>query len=116
MCVFPQVVTGEETLKYVFPTKQKDVQTAIDLAKSDIRIERLIVFGSSVTLNCGMTSDIDMAIDAPGVSFEEFPELAHDFYRMIESEVDLIQYNQIRNALLKDEIDRKGVTVYAKCP
>ena len=115
MQVFPVVTAGDAALRYVFPTKQRDVQEAIDLAKSDGRIVRLILFGSAVTLRCGVTSDIDLAIDAPEASEEEFLKIAHGFYRSIKSEVDVIHYNYIRNSLLKEEIDTKGVCVYAKC-
>ena len=114
MYVFPVVTKGDDTLKYVFPTKQRAAQTAIALARADDRIDRLVIFGSAVTMQCGMTSDIDIAIDAPDVSEEDFMKLARGFYRGIDSEVDVIHYNTIRNALLKREIDEKGVNVYVK--
>ena len=94
------VIDGDSNLQYVFPSKQKAAQTAIDLAKADSRIERLILFGSTVTMNCGVTSDIDIAIDAPDVSEEEFLKIARSFYLGVPSELDLIHYNRIRNPLL----------------
>lgn len=115
MRVFPVVTAGDAALQYVFPTKQRDVQEAICLAKADDRIARLILFGSSVTLRCGINSDIDLAVDAPDVDEDTFLKIAHGFYRSIKSEVDVVHYNRIRSALLKEEIDRKGVCVYVKC-
>jgi hypothetical protein len=56
MRIFPVIIEGDESLKYVFPAKQKDAQVAISLAKEDSRINRLIIFGSSVTMDCGMSS------------------------------------------------------------
>ena len=114
MSIFPITVSGEDVLKYVFPTKQKDVQKAISIAKADERIRRLIVFGSAVTVNCGMTSDIDLAIEADADE-EEFLKIARKFYLGIPSEIDLIQYNRITSELLKHEIDQKGVELYVKC-
>lgn len=111
---FPMVINGDSTLQYVFPSKQKAVQAAIDLAKADSRIERLILFGSAVTMNCGAVSDIDIAIDAPDVSEEEFLKIARIFYLGVPSELDIVHYNKIRNPLLKSEIDRKGVVMYIK--
>ena len=70
--VFPIIVQGEASLQYVFPTKQKAVQSAIDIARADRRIRRLILFGSAITLNCGIRSDIDLAIDAPGLNEQDF--------------------------------------------
>ncbi len=114
MRTFQQVITGDETLKYVFPSKQRDAQTAISLAKEDPRIERLIIFGSAVTSRCGMTSDIDIAVDAPGIDEDEFLKIARQFYKAIPSEIDMIHYNSIRNSLLKQEVDSKGVNIYVK--
>lgn len=114
MRIFPKVTDGDEVLKYVFPTKQRDVQKAISIAREDERIRRLIVFGSAVTVKCGMTSDIDLAIDAD-ISEDEFLEIARKFYSGIPSEIDLVQYNRIKSDLLKNEIDNKGVELYVKC-
>ncbi|MBR5313180.1 MAG: nucleotidyltransferase domain-containing protein [Clostridia bacterium] len=109
------VTKGDSTLQYVFPSKQKAVQAAINLAKADSRIERLILFGSAVTMNCGAASDIDIAIDAPNVSEEDFLKIARSFYLGVPSELDVVHYNRITNPLLKSEIDRKGVVMYSKC-
>ena len=113
MAVFPKVVEGDNILKYVFPTKQKDVQKAIALAKEDLRIRRLIVFGSAITIKCGMISDIDFAIDAD-ITEDEFFEIARKFYSTITSEIHLIHYNQIKSNLLKHEIDTKGREFYVR--
>ena len=112
MYIFPIKYEGAEELKYIFPSKQKAAQKAIELARADSRVIRLIVFGSAVTLNCGIGSDIDIAIDAPEVSGEEFLSLAHPFLSEIPSEVDIIHYNSIGSELLKNEICSKGVAIY----
>lgn len=114
MLKFPiRVKNGCDILSAIFPTKQADVQLAIELAKNDSRINRLIVFGSAITLNCGMTSDIDIAIDTSDISFDEFINVAHPFFVNIQSEVDIIHYNDIHSDLLKQNVD-KGVCVYVK--
>ena len=114
MAVFPLVVEGDAILKSIFPSKQRAAQQAIDFARTDERVKRIIVFGSAVTNKCGMTSDIDLAIDAPDVSDEEFPSVAHNFF-LVDSEVDVVHYNRIHSALLKREIDSKGVVIYVRC-
>ena len=114
MCNFPIIVEGHPSLRHIFPTKQRAVKSAIDLAKADDRIKRLIIFGSAVTMNCGACSDVDIAIDAPDVAADDFPKLAHDFYIGVDSEVDVIHYNLIHSQVLKKEIDNKGVSVYIK--
>lgn len=111
---FPMVINGDSILQYVFPSKQKAAQSAINLAKADSRIERLILFGSAVTMNCGATSDIDIAIDAPNISEEEFLKIARNFYLGVPSELNIVHYNRITSPLLKSEIDRNGVVMYVK--
>lgn len=111
---FPITVSGEPSLQHIFPTKQKAAKAAIELAKADERICRLIVFGSAVTMNCGAVSDIDIALDIPGVSEEEFSKIARKFYLEVPSEVDIVHYNGISSPLLKHEIDTKGVDIYVK--
>ena len=112
MYIFPKKCEGAEELKYIFPSKQKAAQKAIELAYADKRIKRLIVFGSALTLDCGIGSDIDIAINAPNVSREEFLSVAHPFMREIPSEVDIVNYNNIGSELLKNEILSKGVELY----
>lgn len=113
MYVFPKRCQGSDKLKYIFPSKQKAVQKAIELAMNDSRIERLIIFGSAITMKCGIGSDIDIALDVPNIDFEEFAKLARPFFTEIPSEVDIIHYNKIHSELLKKEVD-KGVCVYAR--
>lgn len=110
--IFPVKFEGAEELKYIFPSKQKAAQKAIELARADKRIKRLIVFGSAVTLDCGIGSDIDIAIDAPSVGQDEFLSVAHPFMREIPSEVDIVHYNNVTADLLKSEIQNKGVELY----
>lgn len=115
MYKFSSVIPGDEVLQYIFPTKQRAAQEAIEIAKKNDKIQRLIIFGSAVTPCCGMTSDLDLAIDAPDLSEDSFLKIARQFYCAIDSELDVVHYNEIRNSLLKKEIDEKGVSVYAKC-
>ncbi len=113
MCIFPIKYEGDDVLRYIFPSKQKAVQTAIDIAVKDKRIERLIIFGSAITKSCGMGSDIDIAIDAPDADADEFPSIAHPFYKDVPSEIDVIHYNNIHSELLRENVN-KGVCVYVK--
>ncbi len=113
MFIFPKRFDGSDKLKYIFPSKQRAVQKAIELSEADSRIKRLIIFGSAVTMNCGVESDLDIALDIPGADFDEFAKIARPFFIEIPSEVDVIHYNDIHSDLLKKEVN-KGVCVYAK--
>ena len=108
---FPLIVKGNDILKRIFPAKQKAVAQILELLKDNEKIDRIIIFGSAVTLNCGTYSDVDVAIEAD-ISTDEFLKVAHILYVNVDSEVDVIHYNTIRSELLKQEIDSKGVEVY----
>ena len=113
MYIFPLKCEGAEVLRHIFPSKQRAVQKTIDIAKSDERINRVIVFGSAVTMQCGADSDIDIAIDNNCPDEDSFAALAGVFYREVPSEIDVINYNRVNSDLLKENIE-KGVCVYAK--
>jgi len=49
-----------KNINHIFPTKQKDVGEMVDVCKKDKNIQRIIVFGSSVTPLCNPWSDIDI--------------------------------------------------------
>ncbi len=113
MYTFPVRFNGSEKLKYIFPSKQKDVQKAIEIAEKNEKIRRMIIFGSAVTMNCGIGSDIDIAIDAPDIKDDdEFITIAKPFRKALESEIDIIHLNSTKNDLLRNEILTKGVDVY----
>lgn len=113
MYTFPVRFNGSEKLKYIFPSKQKDVQKAIEIAEKNEKIRRMIIFGSAVTMNCGIGSDIDIAIDAPDITDDdEFIAIAKPFRKALESEIDIIHLNSTQNDLLRNEILTKGVDVY----
>lgn len=111
---FRKVAEGPSVLTQIFPTKQKDVSRAVMIADEESSVEKMVVFGSAVTLRCGPESDIDLALFLPGASDEEYLRIAHRFFSELDSEVDVVRYDQIRNSALIDEIDRTGVVVYAR--
>ena len=95
MHTFPiRINNADDSVKHIFPSKQKDVQSAIDIARENPEIKRLIIFGSATTLNCGMESDIDIAVDAPGIKQEDdFLVLSRRIRQAIHSSADVIHYN-----------------------
>ena len=71
MYVFPKRCDGADTLKYIFPSMQKEVQKVIEATKNIDCIRRITIFGSAVTMNCGIGSDLDIAVDAPDITDED---------------------------------------------
>lgn len=114
MYIFPLKCEGSDILRHIFPSKQRAVLKTIEIAEADDRIDRVIVFGSAVTMKCGVGSDVDIAIDAHDIDDDGFAKLAGKFYREVPSEIDVVNYNNIHSNLLKENIS-KGVCVYARC-
>ncbi len=113
---FPLVPGASVVVEHIFPTQQLAAQAAIHLAEKDIRIKRLIVFGSALTMNCGIDSDLDLAIDSTATDEDEFVAIAHPFFHEIETEVDIIDWNNINSDFLLDEIKQKGYVLWHHKP
>lgn len=114
MNTFPVVTQGNDILKYIFPTKQKDVLKIIEYSQENPNILKTIIFGSSVTWSCSVSSDIDIAVILEDHSDNEFGKVIHELTNRLNSEFDLINYNRLDNDILKNEIDSKGVIIYAR--
>ena len=113
--IFPKKYEGAEVLRHIFPVMQREVQKVIDTSAQIDGIKRVIVFGSAVTLNCGIGSDLDIAVDAPDIQGEDdFLRLVRPLRRALSVDSDILHYNEIQNELLLHEIDSKGVDVYVK--
>lgn len=113
MYIFPKRCDGADELKYIFPLMQKEVQKVIDTAKDLPEIRRIIIFGSAVTMNCGIGSDLDIAVDAPEITNDdEFIGVIRPIRRVLNVDSDIVHYNRIRSPILLSEIDSKGVDVY----
>lgn len=112
MCIFPiRIENGDDVIKHIFPSKQKDVQALINQAKINAQVKKLFVFGSALTWNCGIFSDLDVAIEhdenAP------FEQIASSFLRCVKGKTDILEYNGIQSDLLKKNI-KNGVLVYER--
>lgn len=90
--------------EHIFPTQQNDVSNLIDLQKDDSNVEKIIIFGSSVTSACNPWSDIDvyMQVKEP-VNRIKKPKCVVPFDIWTNYDVD--------DRLLA-EIMEKGVVVY----
>lgn len=108
--IFPVKVQGEDILKYVFPTKQKDVQKIIEIAKGEKAIREVILFGSSITKNCSFNSDIDIALLIEGDT-SVFYQIERKIRKAVSSEIDIINYGEIEDPSFKENVD-KGVKIY----
>ena len=89
----------------IYPIQQRKVREIIDDARRNKAVKQIVIFGSSVTNQCHVGSDVD-------VFFEMTKDMnplkeAHDF------EIDAWN-NYNANSRMKNEITKKGVIVYER--
>lgn len=93
--------------------KKDYVCQIIEAARKHDIVKRLIIFGSAVTDHCTDESDIDICAD---VSYQEkglkVYHLGVDLARICNGNCDILFYDRLKGKI-KDEVDAKGVVVYA---
>ena len=92
--------------EHIFPVQQQKVRALIDeILKSETPVERILVFGSSVTERWHPDSDVDLYVetDAPYVRINTYLPFVYDLWT-----------NNSADDRLKREILKTGVVVYEK--
>lgn len=95
-----------QNCEHVYPIQQSRVKELIRILGNDENVKRMLVFGSSVTDNCHIDSDVDVYVELvedKTCSIREFVDFAYDLWT---------NYNV--DSRLKDEILKTGVPVYER--
>ncbi|MCW2311749.1 nucleotidyltransferase domain-containing protein [Rhodoferax antarcticus] len=105
-------VGGTQTLSQ-FGLPAKAVSDLLGVLSQDAAIQQAIVYGSRAKGNYRPGSDIDLALDAPGLDFEKLLRLetALDDL-MLPYRIDLSLLHHIDNPDLLDHIARVGRVLY----
>ena len=78
-------------------------------------INKVILFGSRARNNYKNNSDIDLAIIFDSDDNDNYIKLLTKLEELNTLfKFDVIDYNKITNATLKQEIDKDGITIYQK--
>lgn len=81
----------------------------IKTIKINKKIEEIILFGSRAKNSFKPGSDIDIAIIANDISYNELNQIRVDINELLlPYYVDIVDYNRITNDSLKDHISRVG--------
>lgn len=88
----------------IYPIQQKKVKQLLDIIAKNEYVNKIIIFGSSVTDRCHIGSDIDIYVELD----KEVKGLIDDAVYFV---YDLWTNFMVDNRLL-NEIERKGVIVY----
>ena len=95
---FGDMVGRGGRLKYVYPPKQRVLCEVLDTLPDTV--EKLYVFGSSITLRCGRDSDVDICLIG-NISANELNQISYS-----DSPVDVIYCTQEQfDKYQRDEYD-----------
>ncbi|RME01268.1 MAG: nucleotidyltransferase domain-containing protein [Calditrichaeota bacterium] len=94
----------------------EELQLIIDAARRFPEIEKVILFGSRAMRNSKKASDVDLAVTGKTLQAETALRL-----RMVLNEelplayfFDVVRYETIANAKLKQHIDEHGIVLYSR--
>ena len=84
-------------MKRVFPTKQLAVSRISQAFAGDKRLACIMLFGSSVTMNCNKDSDIDLLVrlNKDCVNVETKNEISEKIQELCDWNADIIWYDRI---------------------
>lgn len=105
-----------DNLNRINKIKQDQVINIINSLEHNNNIKQIIIFGSSVTDRCKITSDLDIAIEL--YNFDEDSKEVNDIAKIISKNTDhnfdLIFLNDedIIGSKVENEIYKKGVKVF----
>ena len=80
-------------------------------------VERAVIFGSRATGHYKSYSDIDIAVFAPEIDYRDFAMLAFELEELpIIFKIDVVHFDKLSNAALKEKIELEGKTVVEREP
>ncbi|MGN1098244.1 MAG: nucleotidyltransferase domain-containing protein [Clostridia bacterium] len=109
---FPVVVqTDCKNINRIYPLKQQIAADLYEVAQKFDEIKKIYIFGSSVTPQCGIDSDIDICIDADVSDGMRIFNMQSEIGKLCDWNCDIIMYCNIGTSL-KETIRKEGVVIY----
>lgn len=114
---FNKLIDLPYKLEHIYPIKQQDIAYILEHLPPEV--EKLYVFGSSLTLDCGTDSDIDLLVVAEKTDnlYKQFSTLV----KVLASEVDLIfktptEYtkNLSDTTSICNVVEKEGLLIYER--
>lgn len=112
---FPDIVNDpQRDFSCFHPLKQKKLKVIYDLVSKDIRINKIIVFGSSLNIRCNKNSDIDIMIELNKeyINKKDKTDISDKISEKLDWNVDILWADRIsKNSKLYGNI-MKGEILY----
>jgi len=94
---------------------ESDLESILDILRSNMKIDQVILFGSRAKGDNSNGSDIDLAIRGKDLKLDDILESKTRFEELpIPYKIDLIIYDRINEQELKDHVDRVGKVLFKR--
>jgi len=92
---------------------QRIVDSLLETFSRYPKVERVIIYGSRARGDYRPGSDIDLAVIAPKMRFDEFSRLWNEVDELpIAFNIDLLHLDTLENQALKEAIEASGKAIY----
>lgn len=115
--IFKKVVESPYRIEHIYPIKQRDLVYILEHLPPEV--EKVYVFGSSLTLDCGVESDIDLLVIGPKT--DEVYKAFSKVFKMIGTEIDVIfkseeeyRANLLDQTSICSVVEREGLLIYER--
>ena len=93
---FPIVVSDDYIdMSKIYPTKQKAVKNIVDQLRSEVSLDKLILFGSSITMRCHKDSDLDFCVGLKQSTVEIKNEISEKIQEACNWSADILWLDRI---------------------
>lgn len=95
----------------LFGLSEETIELILSTINKNKKVEKIVIFGSRAKGNFKKGSDIDLAIFAKDLNFNEFMKIKVDVGElMLPYSIDVVDYYNLENKELKEHILRVGET------
>jgi uncharacterized protein len=95
----------------------KAIEGILGICRRNSEVKRVILYGSRAKGCARPNSDIDLTLDAPGLSYSELIAIEGQLDDLLLPwKIDLSLLHQIENPALRDHIERVGVELDTALP
>ena len=94
---------------------EKDINSIISILRLNIKIDKIVLFGSRAKGNYNDGSDIDIAVKGKNLKLDDILNAKVSFDSLsLPYKIDLIIYDRVEEVELINHIDRIGLVLYEK--
>lgn len=110
---FPLIVKSDfKEIKRIHPQKQLQVNQIYTELKDNLLVQKIIVFGSTISIKCGIYSDLDLAVKLTQNTLSAKNIISEKIGQITEWNYDIIWLNDIVSTEPIIKKIKNGVTLF----